>query len=180
MTEQAMLTDPRFTDYDEVVVVNQYNVEGRSQEGFKLLGVIPSSRIETAHQDVPNPSFGDNNSSYGYAQTISTMVSHVIQDPLFIMGRSGEDATMAGRLAESQKTVLDLQTEAKEREEKVERLQGVVTHMEQTNGSLSKKFNDQNIATRELREKARKYERDMGKIREAVGTKLMTEILGGV
>ena len=99
------MIDPEyFLSYPEISVVAPSEVHTQTINGWVVLAVIPSSRVEEGSQEFPNPK-----SEYSYDTLLTGTITHVVHQPLFVLGRSKENTDLASRLGKVEAQVTELE-----------------------------------------------------------------------
>ena len=157
-----------------------FEVEQWTRQGWALVAAHSSTVAEKISLQTPLAVEGTpaSNGSYGHPGSVHNGTrEEVVQahEPLFLLAK--EDAII---LREEQ--LLVERDEARKRAEAVgkERDQAIVElkHVQDALGPTQSRLNEVSLQGLEERKTMRKLEADIGKIREAVGSQRMKEILG--
>lgn len=157
-----------------VKVVSAGQVEHESLMGFKLIGIYQEGDYTSVSEQVPDPNGGYSGATMGVTKYVPT------SETFFVMRKDEKSA-----LADMKKSVdfaREKQREAenafaeKEKEAKdyQERLEGQARTIERHGRDLMTCQENRN----RLQDSNTKMEKDLGKLREAIGTKQFNEILG--
>lgn len=148
--------------------------------GYLLMAVIYTDEVVAAHDYESRPVTDPNNTYSNRTETTSKQVSHVIRKPMFLM-RLEADSALAQR-TEEMETAKSAQAVAenarKEQEALATKLASEVKTLADKNAHAEsvRKILDQDKV--EERQRNRKLETDIAKIRGAIGELRMKEILG--
>ena len=155
-------------------VVQQCEVETQTLLGFKLIGVYQEGDYTSLMEQIPDPNGGYQGAMTGVTKCIPT------SQTFFIMQKDEKSALKD--MQESVDHAYEKQREAenafKEKEKGAkdyqERLDGQARTIERQGNDLTACHEGQ----KQLRTSNDKMERDLGLLREAIGTQRMNEILG--
>jgi len=158
----------------QVKVVAAGQVETQSLLGFRLIGMYQEGDYVPVQEQVPDP-------TAGYSGATTYVTRHIPTAQTFFIMRKDEASALEGmqlmldstrkELDESKNAFAEKEKEAKDYQE---RLEGQKRTIERHGRDLMTCQENQ----RTLQESNNKMERDLGKLREAIGTKQFNEILG--
>jgi hypothetical protein len=163
---------------DVAIVVHANEVEGRGLEGYRIAEIIYNDRMEHGVETTADDENGFGG-QYGN-RTHSVTKPLVLREPMFVMTMSTDDA-----LARKQSEVNDL----KESLNQTYEAHKIATNALEAGAKRIATFEDENKRLKDQLSAARghfeqsqianrKLEADIGKIREAVGSVRMKEVLG--
>jgi len=161
-----------------VIVVSEEEVEGRSFGGYRLAEIVYKDRMEIGVEATVDDENGFGN-QYG-TRTHSVSKPMVLREPRFVMVSGLDDI-----LARKQQEIAELNNLVSSATENRVAAEEAVRAAEKRTVALKEEIKSTNEALRVARENysvsrdlSRKLENDIGKIREAVGSVRMKEILG--
>ena len=157
-------------------LVKFIEVEAFTSIGWRLLGTVNRSSIATVFEHEPVPILSTNNGTYTPPQTTSVNRHHVVDDPLFLLGKDDESA-----LAAMKSKVDACQLTLAEHAKCAEEMRKAKASVDRLTELVDERLNDlalQRKSTFEAIDGSRKMERDIAKLRVALGEVRMREILG--
>ena len=157
-------------------LVKFIEVEGLTSIGWRLLGTVNRSSIATVFEAEPVPTLSPSNGMYQPPQTMQINRHHVVDDPLFLLGRDDESAlaVMKANLDAAKAVVLEHASCSgvlKISQSEVERTKQTKEVWESQSRQLEKNLS-------KAVEGSRQMEQDIAKLRTALGEVRMKEILG--
>ena len=173
MERMTPVFSEQFKEYDEFVYTEDpFMIDVHANAGFALLAMIPVQRAEVVNIRVPIKV-----DSYVNNETADAV--EVVTNFSYLMGRKSND-----RVSELSKKIAELGNKIMERDNQIDDLEKALKEEKEERHRLDKrvelKQSDVNILAQDNRNRAdamKKMEKDLGKIREAIGDLRMKEIL---
>lgn len=163
---------PTYAKYKEVRVVGEFELQRVTQEGWVLLAIVTEQQTTSTTEQVPNS--GQYGGTIGIQKTMLQTITR------YVVGRDEESA-----LGAMKAEVLAAQEKARENSRALEDLAASEKKLKESKeqhaaaeGMLDKLREVREGEARQREQAVRKYERDIGKLRAALGDIRMKEILG--
>lgn len=164
-----------YAKYEAIQVVERNDVAALTLCGWKLLEVVPSSNvyIATVQKQRLRP-------ETSYHETYFDNEPHVINQPLFVLGLAYDEVVkgLNERVDELEKLNSELHESTASAQKALKQVQTEYEAQRLTFKKTQELLDQEYSASKQLGVTLRKMEADLAKVRTAVGTERMKEILG--